>query len=350
MKVWIVLFLFSITLFASIGNISMLKGEATITRDGDVEKAKTGDDIEQGDLINTFNKSRMQVILNDDTIITLGANTEYIFNSYDSENDPHMNMTLNRGFLKTITGEIGKIAPERFKLKTKTSTIGIRGTGWITYARGNVENSLVFKGVISVKTPKGTFEVPAGDMLLMTDGVYKKYKADMNYFNSEIKRIEKRAKSRASNDMVIEEELLSLEQEQEQEEQEEEPGFQTPIMEEQDTDLSVPKAKNVLKRDKSLRISVVAQGVAPRYVSSPAQAYGMAKRAATVEAYRLIAERVNGVYVEGQDTIKNMIISRSTVRTQVSAMIKNADVVETRFKDGICEVEMEVVLNYDQFN
>ena len=75
----------------------------------------------------------------------------------------------------------------------------------------------------------------------------------------------------------------------------------------------------------------------------------MAKRAATVEAYRLIAERVNGVMVEGQDTIKNMAVQRSTVKAQVSAMIKNAIVVETTFKDGVCEVEMEIELQYKQF-
>jgi len=328
MKILVTLLLLAFSLYASIGNISMLKGEATITRDGDVEEAETGDDIEEGDLINTFERSRMQVILNDDTVITLGANTEYIFNSYDAEDDPHANMTLNRGFLKTITGEIGKIAPERFKLKTKSSTIGIRGTGWITYVRGNVENTLVFKGAIDVKTPKGTFEVPAGDMLLMTDGVYKKYKADMDFFNSEVKRIEAKTKAGSLDDMQT---LASVE--------------------DIEDGVSIPSGvEDVLTKNKPLHISVVGQGVAPSSTSSPAQAYGMAKRAATVEAYRLIAERINGVYVEGQDTIKNMVVSRSTVRTQVSAMIKNANVVETRFKDGICEVEMEVVLNYDQFN
>ena len=324
MKIFIALLLLSITLFASIGNISMLKGEATITRDGDVEEAETGDGIEEGDLINTFKKSRMQVILNDDTVITLGANTEYIFESYDAEDDPHANMRLNRGFLKTITGQIGKMAPERFTLKTKSSTIGIRGTGWITYVRGNVENTLVFKGAIDVKTPKGTFEVPAGDMLLMTDGVYKKYKADMDFFNAEVQRIEEKTKSSSSA---------------------------LPSVDNIEDELSMySDSGEVLSRKKPLHISVVGQGVAPALTSSPAQAYGMAKRAATVEAYRLIAERINGVYVEGQDTIKNMIVKRSTVRTQVSAMIKNANVVETRFKDGICEVEMEVTLNYNQFN
>ena len=108
-------------------------------------------------------------------------------------------------------------------------------------------------------------------------------------------------------------------------------------------------ANLLLQEDKPLRISVTAQGVAPANTISPAQAYVMAKRAATVEAYRLIAERVNGVRVEGKDTIRNMVVQRSTVRSEVSALIKNATIVETTFKNGLCEVEMEVELHYDQF-
>ena len=105
-----------------------------------------------------------------------------------------------------------------------------------------------------------------------------------------------------------------------------------------------------LRPNSPLRITVTGMGVAPTFTTSPAQAYAMAKRSATVEGYRLIAERVNGVKIQGQDTIQNMMVKRSTIRTGVSAMIRNAQVVETTFKDGMCEVEMEVVLNHSQFN
>lgn len=110
-----------------------------------------------------------------------------------------------------------------------------------------------------------------------------------------------------------------------------------------------PKMEDVLERDRTLRLSVVGQGVAPTNTASPAQAYALAKRAATADAYRLIAERVKGVRVEGQDLIQNMMIKRSSVRTSVSAMIRDANVVETTFKEGLCEVEMEIVLSHSQF-
>ncbi len=106
---------------------------------------------------------------------------------------------------------------------------------------------------------------------------------------------------------------------------------------------------NVLSAKQNLIISVVGQGVAPVNTSSPAQAYALAKRAAVADAYRLIAEKVKGVRIDGQDLIKNMMVQRSTVRTSVSAMVRNANIVETTFKDGLCEVEMEITLSRSQF-
>jgi hypothetical protein len=105
----------------------------------------------------------------------------------------------------------------------------------------------------------------------------------------------------------------------------------------------------VLKENNSVYISVVGQGVAPMNTASPAQAYALAKRAAIADAYRAIAEKVKGVRIDGQDTIKNMMVQKSTIRTSVQAMVRNANIVETTFKEGLCEVEMEIVLSYSDF-
>ena len=110
-----------------------------------------------------------------------------------------------------------------------------------------------------------------------------------------------------------------------------------------------PKQESVLRENNTIYITVVGQGVAPMTTTSPAQAYALAKRAAIADAYRLIAEKVKGVRVEGQDTIRNMIVKRSTVRTYVDAMIRQATITETTFKDGLCEVEMEIVISRSQF-
>ena len=104
---------------------------------------------------------------------------------------------------------------------------------------------------------------------------------------------------------------------------------------------------SMLRVGQSMRVSVIGQGVAPSTTISPAQAYALAKRAATVDGYRLIAERIRGVYVEGRDTLQNMMVKNSNIYATVSAMIKNATVVDTKFQNGLCEVELEILLDYD---
>ncbi|PHS55749.1 MAG: hypothetical protein COB17_11095 [Sulfurimonas sp.] len=121
----------------------------------------------------------------------------------------------------------------------------------------------------------------------------------------------------------------------------------TPTME----PVTMPSIREpLLTQAQRIRVSVIGQGVAPMNTSSPAQAYALAKRAAIADGYRLIAEKVKGVRVEGQDLIKNMMTQKSTIRTSVNAMVRNSNLVETTFKDGLCEVEMEIVLSYVDFS
>lgn len=107
--------------------------------------------------------------------------------------------------------------------------------------------------------------------------------------------------------------------------------------------------EDVLEQNRELRISVIGQGVAPMNTISPAQAYALAKRAAVADAYRLIAEKVKGVRVDGQDLVQNMMVKRSSIRTSVDAMVRDANILETVFKEGLCEVEMEIVISHAQF-
>jgi hypothetical protein len=111
----------------------------------------------------------------------------------------------------------------------------------------------------------------------------------------------------------------------------------------------MPASACTLTSHNTIHFQVVGQGVAPVNTVSPAQAMALAKRAAIADAYRQLGEKICGVHVEGRDLIRNMMISRSTVRTQIDAMIRNARILDTHFKDGLCEVEMEVTLRGDEW-
>jgi len=103
--------------------------------------------------------------------------------------------------------------------------------------------------------------------------------------------------------------------------------------------------KYTITKNRVLRFRVIGQGVSPTNTISPAQAIALARRAAIADAYRQLGERISGVQVEGRDKINNMVVNSSSVRTYINALIKNAKIVDMRSKDGLYEVEMEVVMD-----
>lgn len=68
-----------------------------------------------------------------------------------------------------------------------------------------------------------------------------------------------------------------------------------------------------------------------------------ARRAARMDAQRNLAEQVEGVQVSAESSMKDLMLEYDVVKTTVSATIKYAREVSTRyFEDGNCEVEMEM--------
>jgi outer membrane protein FlgP len=106
--------------------------------------------------------------------------------------------------------------------------------------------------------------------------------------------------------------------------------------------LTVEEKNVALNKDNVITLTVIGQGVAPESTISPYQALSLAKKAARADALSQLAEKLNGVKVEGYDIVKNMVIQRSQVKTCVSSMIKHANIVETKCAKDFCEVEMEL--------
>jgi len=106
----------------------------------------------------------------------------------------------------------------------------------------------------------------------------------------------------------------------------------------------IPNAP-ILLPSKIVELTAVGMGVAPESTISPAQALALAKRAAIVDAYRQMGEKMYGIRVNGKETVKDMVLRDSTIKTKVMAVIKNAEIVETVYKDGLCQVSMELKLD-----
>ncbi|MCX2717779.1 hypothetical protein OQH61_08550 [Helicobacter sp. MIT 21-1697] len=101
----------------------------------------------------------------------------------------------------------------------------------------------------------------------------------------------------------------------------------------------------MLTPENEITLSAVGIGVSPENSLSPSQAFAMAKRAAIVDAYRQIGEKMYGIRVNAQDTVRDMMLQSSTIKTKVQALIRNAEVLETVYKDGLCQVNMELKLD-----
>ncbi|MCT7567642.1 FecR family protein [Aliarcobacter butzleri] len=163
LKVFILVLLFASFLFANIGTVSLLEGKATILRNGQTLSANIGDKVENKDVISTQVNSKIKITFIDNTIVTIGKESslnieEYIFNTSTKEAKTELNVL--KGAFHTITGEIGKVNPDKFKLKTKSASIGIRGTEFygdenrIVCTQGRI---IVLSNSVSVDVPSGNY-------------------------------------------------------------------------------------------------------------------------------------------------------------------------------------------------
>ena len=101
----------------------------------------------------------------------------------------------------------------------------------------------------------------------------------------------------------------------------------------------------ILKANRIITIRAIGMGVAPLDTISSAQRVALAKRAAIVDAYRQLGEKMYGIRINAKETIKDAVITRSVIRTQLNAVVRNAEIVETVLMGDLCQVEMEVRLD-----
>lgn len=107
-----------------------------------------------------------------------------------------------------------------------------------------------------------------------------------------------------------------------------------------------PKANLVDGVDwKNKVITVTGEGIVPPNSINYTQAKGMASKAAKADAYRKVGELINGVRVEGETTVENMLTTQDKVKMRVDATIKGAKIInETFLSDGGYRVTMQVPL------
>ena len=114
------------------GQILAAYGEALALRDGRIVQLHPGASVESGDQIHTGAESYVQIRFTDWGLISLRPRTDFVVDDYVYEASQggreRAFFILLRGGVRSLTGLIGHRDHAHYRLRTPTSTIGIRGT------------------------------------------------------------------------------------------------------------------------------------------------------------------------------------------------------------------------------
>lgn len=116
---------------SGIGFFKNVKGVVLLVRGDAEQKVEAGQQLFTADTVITAQESSAAVIFQDGTRMTLGAGSELEIQKYEFQ--PHQekydfSLFLKRGSVIYSSGRLGKLAPEKVKLRTPRATVGIRGT------------------------------------------------------------------------------------------------------------------------------------------------------------------------------------------------------------------------------
>jgi hypothetical protein len=119
------------------GVVKTSKGSASVERAGKQVAAAPGTQLHQGDRIITGNNGYLGITMRDDTLLTLGPGSSLSLDGYAFDpktHDGNFLASLSKGMLSVVTGLIARRQPDAFAVKTRVSTMGVRGTEFIIEA------------------------------------------------------------------------------------------------------------------------------------------------------------------------------------------------------------------------
>lgn len=125
----------------AIGYVKTVQGEASVVANGKAAKAQPGTPVQIGNVLKTDKQGSMGVVFKDNTIVSLGPDTEVTVDEYlfsPSKGELKLAASMTRGSLNYVSGLIAKLKPEAVSLKTPTGNIGVRGTHFL--AKVDAEN------------------------------------------------------------------------------------------------------------------------------------------------------------------------------------------------------------------
>lgn len=125
---------------AAIGYVKKVEKPAFVVRHGLRRTASIGYSIFMDDLLTTGKTGAMGVTFMDNTMISIGPDTEFVVDEFvyqPKDNALSFGSRMMRGTLHFVSGTIAKLSPESVSVKTPVGTIGIRGTRFLVKIEEN---------------------------------------------------------------------------------------------------------------------------------------------------------------------------------------------------------------------
>jgi len=133
------------------------------------ETLVTGSKIYFGDSVIVKTKSNAQILLMDETTITVGENSELTIDDFVYDPKSKVGKIVSNikiGTVKIITGEISKQNTDNLVIKVPTGTVGARGTEFAVVIESDGKSTIVLLG----PGPDNTLGLIPGN-LQVSDGV-----------------------------------------------------------------------------------------------------------------------------------------------------------------------------------
>ena len=145
----LIIFMFSISFgFANdvIGVISAGIGDITNQKN---EKLETGSKIYFGDTIIVKAQSNAQILLLDETALTVGEQSELTIDDFVYDPKSKVGKIVSNikiGTVRIITGEISNQNPDNLKVNIPTGSVGARGTEFVVVTESDKKSTVVLLG------------------------------------------------------------------------------------------------------------------------------------------------------------------------------------------------------------
>tara|TARA_B100001564_G_C20641463_1_gene672379 strand:+ start:1210 stop:1785 length:576 start_codon:yes stop_codon:yes gene_type:complete len=133
------------------------------------ESLVDGSKIFFGDTIISKEKSNAQILFLDQTVLTLGEDTELTIDEFIYDPKSHEGSFISNvksGTVKFITGQISKQNPENLEVKVPSGVLGARGTEFIVLSENENKSTVVLLG----PGPENTLGMIPGNLIL-SDGI-----------------------------------------------------------------------------------------------------------------------------------------------------------------------------------